>query len=301
MEYYAVSTSNTLQHHGVLGQKWGVRRFQNADGSLTAAGKQKLAKYKEKELKRTEKFYNQNVRGGLYGYKLNRQGFNSLNKEKAKLESKYENAKLKSNSEKMNKYQNDLKINAGKQKALEILKKNEMQIVKNMTFDQMHAEKVNLGKKVAGAVLRSAAISTMLANPMMGVHATYLEIPNAGQIKSQFRANGFKTPVKTKVGKTNEQIKNQEKKYFDASERFNNSKPKLIDPDWEVMSSSSKKLDKLDARQNKQIKSAVETARKTGKMDIDFVEKIQNNERLMNARNDDPKLLSEYEKYLRNK
>lgn len=28
-----------LSHHGILGQKWGVRRFQNKDGSYTAAGK----------------------------------------------------------------------------------------------------------------------------------------------------------------------------------------------------------------------------------------------------------------------
>ena len=28
-----------LQHHGVKGMKWGVRRYQNSDGSLTPAGK----------------------------------------------------------------------------------------------------------------------------------------------------------------------------------------------------------------------------------------------------------------------
>lgn len=28
-----------LEHHGILGQKWGVRRFQNKDGSYTDAGK----------------------------------------------------------------------------------------------------------------------------------------------------------------------------------------------------------------------------------------------------------------------
>ena len=30
---------NYLAHHGVKGQKWGVRRYKNADGSLTPAGK----------------------------------------------------------------------------------------------------------------------------------------------------------------------------------------------------------------------------------------------------------------------
>lgn len=30
-----------LQHHGILGQKWGVRRFQNPDGTWTEAGKER--------------------------------------------------------------------------------------------------------------------------------------------------------------------------------------------------------------------------------------------------------------------
>lgn len=33
---------NDLQHHGIPGQKWGVRRFQNKDGSLTTAGKKRV-------------------------------------------------------------------------------------------------------------------------------------------------------------------------------------------------------------------------------------------------------------------
>ena len=38
MEYY---NYNELYHHGVKGMKWGVRRYQNKDGSLTTAGKKR--------------------------------------------------------------------------------------------------------------------------------------------------------------------------------------------------------------------------------------------------------------------
>ena len=40
MGYYAIN-NNELYHHGIKGQKWGVRRFQNPDGSYTAAGKRR--------------------------------------------------------------------------------------------------------------------------------------------------------------------------------------------------------------------------------------------------------------------
>ena len=40
-DYCILSSDGELYHYGVKGQKWGVRRYQNKDGSLTSAGKKK--------------------------------------------------------------------------------------------------------------------------------------------------------------------------------------------------------------------------------------------------------------------
>lgn len=36
-------SEDVLTHHGILGMKWGVRRYQNSDGSLTSAGKKRYS------------------------------------------------------------------------------------------------------------------------------------------------------------------------------------------------------------------------------------------------------------------
>jgi len=47
--WYVIKSGNDLYHHGIKGQKWGKRRFQNEDGSLTPEG---MARYRRKEARR---------------------------------------------------------------------------------------------------------------------------------------------------------------------------------------------------------------------------------------------------------
>lgn len=49
MPTYAVRRTSFLAHHGILGQKWGIRRFQKTDGTLTSAGKKRYKTGNEKE------------------------------------------------------------------------------------------------------------------------------------------------------------------------------------------------------------------------------------------------------------
>lgn len=46
--------NNELHHHGVKGQRWGVRRYQNYDGSVTTEGKHHAATKNPTERVRNE-------------------------------------------------------------------------------------------------------------------------------------------------------------------------------------------------------------------------------------------------------
>lgn len=39
---YYLAPKDELMHYGILGMKWGVRRYQNKDGTLTEAGKKRV-------------------------------------------------------------------------------------------------------------------------------------------------------------------------------------------------------------------------------------------------------------------
>ena len=57
---YYIFSKNYLAHHGILGMKWGVRRYQNEDGSLTNAGRRHLARLQRQEERRDIRWVKKN-------------------------------------------------------------------------------------------------------------------------------------------------------------------------------------------------------------------------------------------------
>ena len=107
MEYFYLHSSE-LYHHGILGMKWGVRRYQNKDGSYTAAGKKRYAKELYSEMKKNSEKLGYSEYGKAVKKKLssdkrvkdyvssNSKEYNQLFREWAditdKLDSEYENS-----------------------------------------------------------------------------------------------------------------------------------------------------------------------------------------------------------------
>ena len=76
---------DTLYHHGIPGQKWGVRRYQNPDGSLTSEGRQRYGYSSETESYR-KGLKEATINGGLIGRAI----YKNKNKEAA---ARYRNEK----------------------------------------------------------------------------------------------------------------------------------------------------------------------------------------------------------------
>lgn len=63
-----------LYHHGIKGQKWGVRRFQNKDGTRTKAGKDRAKYVRERKLSDEQKLKKKNWKTGsdmIFGHDKN--------------------------------------------------------------------------------------------------------------------------------------------------------------------------------------------------------------------------------------
>ena len=137
-----------LAHHGVKNQRWGVRRFQNPDGSLTAAGKLR---------------YSVGNGGRSISKKVDPKSAAKLKKRQIKESAKLERLKIKE-AAKNEKYKEKLEkkkspmTNKEYLKTLsddELIKINNRDAAENIWLKN-HPEKKTVGKYIANDLLKPA-------------------------------------------------------------------------------------------------------------------------------------------------
>lgn len=128
-------SADELYHHGVKGMKWGVRKYQNEDGSLTSAGKSRYAtvadaKEAYRQAKKTSSDRYSTAVGGIYGgrytitknqrkdYSRDLQAFNNslAGRTRAKYDYKIAKAQQKGKNDKVAKLRVKQELDVNRQK-----------------------------------------------------------------------------------------------------------------------------------------------------------------------------------------
>ena len=133
--------NNELQHFGIKGMKWGVRRYQNKDGSLTPAGKKR---YDESDEEREKKEKSKKTKAKVATAAVATAAIATtaaMNKDKIKKGVDFVNAKKPSKDEKkettIDDYKESLKKTQSADKALQGIKE-----IVNKADDVAYAKKV---------------------------------------------------------------------------------------------------------------------------------------------------------------
>ena len=150
-----------LYHYGILGMKWGIRRYQNSDGSLTSAGKRRLAKKDEKwAQKNSEKITakaKQKVSKELsrYGNELLREP-DAINRN-GKLSAKTINAYNRKMAELMNEQVSNLRSPSGKVIKF-VAKRSEVGVLMGLATEGYDMSKLKNGVYSSGKVAYKSTV-----------------------------------------------------------------------------------------------------------------------------------------------
>ena len=185
--------NNELMHYGIKGQKWGVRRFQNEDGTLTTAGRKKYKMdIKEENKKAFEYGKEASISSHAAAYAKNKSIKSQYKYKKALLKDRN---MIKSSTQKKRRYaeadamsskQLEAYARSAEKKAKEhcnsLIKKYGSENVKNIRYSDFKAkdgsitkrvnDRVVTGKEVATSILMSVGLRALTGLPLYVMPST---------------------------------------------------------------------------------------------------------------------------------
>ena len=173
-----------LKHHGIKGQRWGVRRYQNSDGTLTNAGKRRYERdAREKEFNKydpsTNKYYKQSKKNGRTDLEVdaNRYVKEDISRSKKIMdETSNMTRTLKNANDTLIKNKSKPRMDLSKMSDQELRNQLNRELLERQYNDMFNAPKVSKGREYAKKVLDTAGSILAVGSSALAIALSIKEL-----------------------------------------------------------------------------------------------------------------------------
>lgn len=175
-------TGGTLKHHGIKGQKWGVRRYRNKNGTLTPAGKKRYDRdYREHggdKLHQLKDDYDPNIsRSKVYQTNVDKWVREDMNSAKKLTDSSANMARqLKTMNDKAIKNQPKEKMDLSEMSDKELRDHINRALLEKQYNDMFAPQTTSRGREVASQILDTAGDVLAVTGSALAIALTIKEL-----------------------------------------------------------------------------------------------------------------------------